>query len=70
MFRVIRSEQRTDMFFLKVHRPGNACGALAGQVNITESGRGRECVCNKVNGFGRAGEISTSGTDLIVNRVV
>lgn len=71
MFRVTRSEQRTDMFFLrKVHGPGNACFAQANQVTITESGRGRERVCNMVNGFGGAGEITPSGTDLIVDRVV
>ncbi len=71
MFRVTRSEQRTDMFFLiKVPRPGNACFAQAGQVTITEPDRGRERVCNMVNGFGGAGEITPSGTDLIVDRVV
>ena len=71
MFRITRSEQRTDMIFLtKVHRPGNTCRALAGQVNVIQSGRGRERICNKVGGFGRAGEITSSGTNLIVDRVI
>ena len=70
MFRMQRSEQRTDRIFLmQMHRPGNASRAQAGPSDAVQSGRGGGRIYN-MDEVRKTGERTTPGTGLIMDRVV